>query len=369
MNRLAEYDANVSAVRKLIASAGLGCLLISDHSNVAWLAGGGRSYVSWAVEQGAARVLVTPTDVLLITSNNETRRLEAEEFAGLPWKLVDHPWWEGPARLLTELLSSNGPAGVDSRVPWAPDATILGPEIARLRVNLSDRAQERARALGKVVGETMSDICRAIEPGESEMEIAGRVVGSMLSRGAEVTTCLVAADERIYQWRHLLPTEKKLRQYAAISVCARHDGLIMSISRLVHFGQPSDDVLRRIRTVCEIDAALIEATRPGATSGQLFELAAAGYARAGYGEEWRNHHQGGLTGYKGREWFATPGGNEIIAAGQLVAWNPMLPGAKCEDTLLVGETGSEILTESKDFPVLEIPTASGVVRRPSLLIR
>lgn len=350
-------------------SAGLGCLLLSDHSNVAWLAGGGRSYVNWSTDQGAARVLITPTDVLLLTSNNEAKRLETEEFAGLPWKVVSYLWWSGPADLLGELLAPNGPVGVDSRVPWAPDAMIVGAELARLRVRLSPPAQERARLLGRIVGEAMAAVCQQLRKGESELEIAGRMVGAMVSRGMDVPTCLVAVDDRVFEWRHFLPTSRRLERYAALSVCARKDGLVLSCTRLVHFGPVPEDLRLRLEAVRRIDAELIAATKPGATAGQLFEVARRAYAEVGFPDEWQNHHQGGLAGYRGREWFAAPEGKEIVEAGQIAAWNPTVPGAKSEDTILVGSAGNEIITESRDYPFLEIPTSHGSVRRPAILVR
>ncbi len=369
MDRLAEFNFNLQTVRDFIRRAGLGCLLLSDHANVAWLAGGGRSYVGWAVEQGAARVLITPTDLLLLTPNIEAKRLEVEEFANLPWQIVSYPWWEGPAALLKELLTSNGPAAVDSPIPWAPDAGIVGPDVARLRVRLSERAQERARSLGKTVGETMAAICSEIQPGESEFEIAARLVRGMLAREVDVPTCLIAVDDRVFQWRHFLPTNRRLERYAALSVCARKDGLVLSCTRLVHFGPLPEEIRRRVEAVCHVDAALIAATKPGATSGQLFEVARRAYAEVGFPDEWRNHHQGGLAGYRGREWLAAPDGKEVIEAGQLVAWNPTVPGAKTEDTLLVTPEGSEVITESEGFPYLEIRTGTTVIRRPGVVVR
>jgi Xaa-Pro aminopeptidase len=205
--------------------------------------------------------------------------------------------------------------------------------------------------------------------GESEFEIAGRMVGAMVSRGLDVPTCLVAVDDRMIEWRHFLPTNRRLERYAALSVCARKDGLVISCTRLVHFGSLPEDLRLRVEAVLRVDAELIAATKPGATSGQLFEVARRAYADVGFPDEWRNHHQGGLAGYRGREWFATPDGKEVIAAGQLVAWNPTVPGAKSEDTLLITPGGSEIITESEDFPYLEIRTGTAAIRRPGVLVR
>lgn len=369
MERSAEVSASLQAVREAMSSAGLDWLVLSDHTNVAWLAGGGRSYVSPAFEQGAGRVIVSTEEVILLTSNIEARRMAAEEFAGVPWRVVAHPWWEGPAGTLRHMIPAGRRAGVDVPLPWLPDAVPIGGEIARLRVHLSQAAQERARALGRVVGDAMASVAHQVQPGESEHEIAARLGGALLAQGADVPTCLVAVDERFFQWRHFLPTGQRLERYAAFSVCARRDGIILSCTRLLHFGQPPADLLRRVDAVARVDAALIAATRPGATSGELFEVARAAYATVGFPEEWRNHHQGGLGGYRGCEWLILPGGKERIEAGQLVAWNPSIPGAKSEDTFLVTPGGSEIITESEGFPYVEVHTEAGAIRRPSVLVR
>ena len=61
-----------------------------------------------------------------------------------------------------------------------------------------------------------------------------------------------------------------------------------------------------------------------------------------------------MTGYEPREYIATPGGADLIAAGQALAWNPTVAGAKMEDTLLVGETANEILTLTSLWPVEQV---------------
>ena len=93
-------------------------------------------------------------------------------------------------------------------------------------------------------------------------------------------------------------------------------------------------------------------------------MIAEAYERAGFPEEWRRHHQGGLTGYKGREVFATPGDTTPLATSCAVAWNPSITGgAKSEDTALVGPDGIEIVTATPGLPTLE--TAS--LPRPGIV--
>ena len=68
------------------------------------------------------------------------------------------------------------------------------------------------------------------------------------------------------------------------------------------------------------------------------------YADAGFGDEWRSRHQGGLRGYRSREVIAAPGVDVEIEPGQAFAWNPSVVGAKAEETFLLHADGPEVLT-------------------------
>ena len=130
-------------------------------------------------------------------------------------------------------------------------------------------------------------------------------------------------------------------------VCAERGGLFVSLTRMIYFQEPDpqtasrqeacEEVLRRMRE---------EATREGRTLAQAFEDCRRFYAEAGFPEGWRDHHQGGMTGYASREVIATPATQQEIREGQAFAWNPSLEGAKAEETFVLGPDGSEILTRS-----------------------
>ena len=91
----------------------------------------------------------------------------------------------------------------------------------------------------------------------------------------------------------------------------------------------------------------------------------AAYAGQGFAEEWRRHHQGGRTGYRGREVFAVPGSQAVLPDACAVAWNPSVTGGgKSEDTALVTPAGVEVLTRTRGLAELE--TTAGVLR-PALV--
>jgi antitoxin VapB len=111
------------------------------------------------------------------------------------------------------------------------------------------------------------------------------------------------------------------------------------------------DILQKQRNLQTIDAIYNLNSRPGAVAGDIFAKAQQAYAYAGYPDEWQLHHQGGATGYAGREYRAGPGSPEVVAEWQAFAWNPSITGTKSEDTVLVSsEPGHEleVLTTTPD---------------------
>ena len=98
---------------------------------------------------------------------------------------------------------------------------------------------------------------------------------------------------------------------------------------------------------------MLDATRPGATSSQLFRVAQDAYAAEGFPGEEQFHHQGGPTGYGEREWIATPDGTQTVVNNQAFAWNPSIHGGKAEDTVILHDGAIEWLTSTPGLPVIE----------------
>jgi antitoxin VapB len=108
----------------------------------------------------------------------------------------------------------------------------------------------------------------------------------------------------------------------------------------------------RFAASAQVNAALLNATRVGATSADLFAVAQAAYAAQGFAGEERFHHQGGPTGYGEREWIATPQGADVVVNNQAFAWNPSIRGGKVEDTVLLRNGVIENLTPTPELPSL-----------------
>jgi Xaa-Pro dipeptidase len=67
------------------------------------------------------------------------------------------------------------------------------------------------------------------------------------------------------------------------------------------------------------------------------------HREVGFPEEWRLHHQEGMTGYASPEIIATPKTHQEIKVGQAFARNPSIKGTKAEETFVLTESGLEVI--------------------------
>lgn len=149
-------------------------------------------------------------------------------------------------------------------------------------------------------------------------------------------------------------------------VCARRHGLIANATRWVGFAPLKSGAAERFTRIREVEAAFLHATRPGREVRHVLADGIASYAQHGFApREWTRHHQGGPTGYFGRDPAATPVVTDTVVLHQAFAWNPSGPGTKCEDTVLLTEAGIECLTVDEEWPTVR--TSSGA-DRPDVMV-
>jgi antitoxin VapB len=348
---------------KLLDEKKLDALILNRVSSFAWATCGGSSYVGVSATEGVATLVITPSHRYLLTNNIEAQRLEKEEqLADQGWEFLVSPWYESNHTLAR--LTDGLKVGVDEPLPAGMD---LSTEIARLRVNLTQPEGDRFRKLGGECAQAMDQAMRSIRPGQTERQIAARLALETETRGVQPVCLLVATDERIFSYRHPLPKDKTMERYAMVVLCGRKWGLVCSITRLVHFGPLSQEVRHKAESVAQVDAVMIADTRPGRSLGEVFTSAQDAYSRAGFPDEWQMHHQGGSAGYEAREFVAVPGMKESVAAGQVFAWNPSIRGTKSEDTILVSDSGNEILTVIPGWPVVTVQLKEQTILRPAIL--
>lgn len=361
----AELNLKLECIRELLIQCDLDALLLQRTANFAWATCGGDAHINLADSLGIASLLITRANRYVLTNNIEAARLMQEEgLAEKGWEFNVSPWYAGNLQL--SALTHDLRLGTDAGFPQALD---LSRQIASLRAQLTAQEGVRYRQLGIFCAQAMRQAVDVVKPGMSEFEISSLLAQSIESKGVQAVVNLVATDERIFSYRHPLPTAKKLQNYAMLVLCGRKWGLICSVTRFVHFGALSAELQHKAQLVARIDAEMIAATRPGNTLGDVFSRAQSAYAQAGFPDEWKLHHQGGSAGYTPREVTAAPASTEPVRVGQAFAWNPSITGTKSEDTILVGEASNEIITHMADWPGIDVQVGPQVIQRPAILVK
>jgi len=369
-SRQAEFDAKIATTRAYLKEHGLGGIVFSTQALFAWATAGGDNHVVLASEYGFARLLVTPERVTVLSTNIETRRVSDEEFKGLDASGIE--FWHSPwhaDQTVAEIQRRMG------KQTWAGDSDIaperLGEEFLRLTYSLHENEIARYRKLGKDCSLAMEEALGAVRPGDTEYHVAGLVCQRMWDHGVRPNLSLVAADERVYSYRHPIPTARKLKRHLMAVLCGKRGGLIINLTRMLHCARKlPEDLRRKHDAVCAVDVALNTASRPGAVIKEVFAAGVAEYERQGFGAEWHLHHQGGPTGYQGRSYLGTPCEERQVLENQAFAWNPSICGTKSEDTILARAGGIEFLSApTKSWPTLPVRLGGKTYKRADIKLR
>ena len=363
----AEFTHKRAQIRALLKSAEAEAALLGRQSSFSWLTCGGEGHVALASERAACSLVVTAKQVYLIANRIEMPRLLAESVRGLPIEPMVHDWHDGDGALgaLKKIANPEQTISDTGEFGTRAAADLLAP----LRYSLLPEEVKRLRDLSRLAEAAMRETCFAIKPGQDEFNIAAQLSNACLDRQVTPVVVLIAVDERIRRYRHPLPTAKKLKRHAMLVLCARQNGLIVSVTRLVHFGKLPADLRPRHNAACAVDVAFISNTRIGTPVREGFRRGLAAYAEQGFADEWHLHHQGGPCGYQTRDFVATPTVGGVVMPNQAFAWNPSITGTKSEDTILATPRGPQILTAARDWPMLKFSVDGETVLRPDILTR
>ena len=361
----AELEQKHEKLVEWLGAQGLAGVLIRRNENIAWLTGGAvEGIVCTAAETGTYSLLVTAAGKrYYLTTENEAPRAHDEEFGALDFEPVLFPWYADDTVAAAARLAG-GPLGSD-----IPGAGVKQVSLYTLRRSMTEPEIARFRWLGEETAAATVEALHQVEPGLSEYDLEAITTAGLFRRGLLPSVALYGVDDRILKYKHAVPRGKRLQQYAMLNLCARKWGLVVSITRFVHFGALPTELAGFFTIAAQVNAALLNATRVGATSAGLYKVAQTAFADAGYPGEERFHHQGGAAGYGERDWVATPNGTEVVVNNQVFAWNPSIRGGKTEDTVLLRNGVIENLTSTPTLPVIAFPVAGSTYASPGVLVK
>lgn len=338
----------------------LEALWFARPNNFAWLTDGGDNVVNRAEETGVAAAGYDGDDIIVVTNNIEAPRLRAEE---LPNDArIETFEWHG-----TELAGavsdvSPTPAAADFEVP-----ALESIDAAPLRRPLTDDQMRSYRDLGEDTAAAVERVARHIDGSTTERKVATRLRNELEREGIAGSVVLVGGERRAQAYRHFTPKDESLDGYAILSVNVTRDGLFASCTRTVAFDPPGW-LVDRTEDAMRVETTALAATRrvgtAGGTADAVFDAIQDAYAAVGWDGEWQHHHQGGATGFAGREWIATPDSDADVALPMAYGWNPTIQGTKSEDTYLVTEDGIELLTSTGEWPTASVSAVEYDVELP-----
>ena len=366
--RWADLHDKLARLAELARRLHLDTVVLREPANLTWLLGA-RVNVPQTLDTACLDVVVHvpassgPPALTVVTNAIEAPRLRDVELAGLDgmgevtWDVV--PWWEGrDAR-----LPSGDRVGADRPLPHS---RAVGPDLAVLRRQLTAHQRVQLTEVCRDAAAAATAAALSLTPTSSGYAAAGAFARKLLDRELDPIVLLVGGANRIDAHRHPLPLSEPVGDRALLVACGRRHGLVASVSRIVSF-VPLDDAQRdAYDRLLRVEESFLDASRVGARLGDVVSAGCAAYGQNGFApDEWRRHHQGGLSGFVPREFPAHATSEIVLGEGAVVAWNPSGAGWKVEDTTLVLRDGARTLVADHDWPTVEV----GGRPRPDVLVR
>lgn len=365
MERKEEVRLKLEKVRNFLEENSLSAMLIKKQPNFSWITAGGVNFVGMTTEIGVTSVLITGKDAFVIANKIESRRMREEEVGEIGFEVLDYEWYEDKEMEIVKKIVGNGNIGCD--IPLS-GTQFMENTFKKLRYELTEGEIERYKYLGEKLSRIVEEVLMyEVKPGQTEIEVAGRISTKLWKEGIEPTAFMVSSDDRVRNYRHPISKNKKIEKLLMASVNARYKGLYTTITRMVYFGEIPIFLKRQYRDNVEIECIMIAKTKIGEEMRIPVLAAIEEYERRGYKDEWKLHHQGGSMGYYPREIRVTPTTTERIIKNQAFCWNPSITGTKSEDGFIVTEREPIMITKPVIFPTLKVEIEGLTFFKPDML--
>lgn len=344
------HEDRVEALRAVMDRHGVDRVILDGPEHVAYFCG----YTPpTAMYQGAV-ITRTRAPILVVRGNNKSAAAHA-----YAEKTITYADWADPIGLMARVLKEtgqNGPIGKDmsSMVMTAQRQARLAElvpgiqlvdisrDIAALRATKQSEEIDLHRTAAVIADEAMKVGLTALVEGRTIQEAGLEAHQRARLLGADDRRTVVAKMEQP-------DPDTPGPQVAMIELVPAVKGYDARCIRAVALGEPSPEQLENARRVIEIQDRQIEAMMPGALAREVDAICREAMLDGGL----RTTYEG-LTGHGiGFSWagnttdttFAfTPGSEWVLRAGMIFHMYTRARGFVIGDTVLVTESGPEILT-------------------------
>ena len=359
-----EFEIKLERIRMMLKEEQLYGCYIKRQDNFAWLTCGKVNYVAVG-DFGNCGLLVTQEKLYAITNNIEAPRMrEEEKLEEMGFSILEGVWHQTDfEKQEIQRICQKQPVGYDHR----GDGADLSSCIQQLRFSLTEEEVSRYQEGGKLASRLIEETAASLRPGDTELTVVGRAACLAREAGLDVISLFCGSDERIYRYRHAIPTEKVIRERVQMGGNLRYKGLVICCTRYVNFIPVSEELKKQYIDNVRTDCTMIANSIPGESYQTPFLAGKKAYEELGYGQEFEKHHQGGPIGYTARDYRIDFSHHGVIAPNQGFCWNPSITGTKSEDTVIATVNGPLFISSPCLFPAIELKVCGQSFKRPYIL--
>ena len=234
--------------------------------------------------------------------------------------------------------------------------------IHKLRLYKTPGEVELLRIANDIARLGLQAFVENVVPGRSEIQIASAVEAAIMQGGtgykdvkvARAWASVMSGPRAATAYKpHLLSTQRRMQEgeMALLELATVADGWWSDLTRTRVAGAARPEDLEKWQAVVDAQAAAFAAIRPGVASNAVDRAARRVIEMRGLGAYFIHHTGHGLgLRYHEPEPFLHPAVDAVLEAGMVSSVEPgiYIPnwgGMRCEDNILVTETGVEILSE------------------------
>jgi Xaa-Pro dipeptidase len=206
------------------------------------------------------------------------------------------------------------------------------------------------RSLSKLTDKALGDALTSAKVGTSEMELAGTLLTSLFSGGAESYKLMIIASGERSQFPNVGPTDRTLQKGDIIrmEIFGQKGGYLTGVCRTAVVGDATAEQYKIWSNLIECKYLVMDLIKPGASCPEVYRKFLQKFGELGFEPISFVAHGIGLhlheEPYMGRY------GNEIVEAGMVGAFEPLvyIPGRfgmQNKDMFCVTEHGCELLSD------------------------
>ena len=364
VRRAADIAEKQKRVAEFLQHHAFNALLLQRPENVAWMTAGADVTRAGSSETIAA-VFVTADARLVITNNVDSPLLFERELYGLGFQLKQRAWQQSRDQLVEDLCRGRRVASDCG----FPSTVLVDVQLRSLRLPLTELECDRMRQLGRIAVHAVEATAMSFERGQTEAEIAGEVAHRLIKRTVIPERIQVCADGRSNRFRHWSYGDDTVENYVQIGCVARRWGLNIGVTRTVAFERIPDELRVAHQKTVLMHATGMFFSKDGLDSGTLWKKVHRIYEKFGLPNEWKLADQAEVVGYKLKEWSLVSEPDSILTAPIPVFWHPSTGPSGAGDTIMVTNSGTELLTPTRNWPKLTVHVRNSPVQCADVLVR